>query len=187
MNFQPFFDRIFAVTILPFIPKSVTPNQVTTFRFVMTPVVLFFVLRGDYRIGLVLFVLTAITDSVDGAMARTRNQVTEWGKAYDPLADKVLIMSMIFGVVVRELDAIIGFVIVAIEAIILGLAWYGRAHGRSLQANRWGKIKMVLEVVGVSLLLLGLAFGIPAIVPISSATFILAILFALVSLATYGV
>lgn len=186
MNLQPFFDRIIEHTLLPLIPQRVTPNQVTIARFAMTPIVLYLVLIGKYGWAFFAFLIVALTDSVDGALARTRNQVTQWGTMYDPLADKLLIMSMVFGVVVRELDVVLGITIVVIEAIILGLGWYAYTHGHAITANRWGKLKMTLEVVGVSILLLGLAFGIPHTLPVSKATFVLAILFALVSLVTYS-
>ncbi|MDO8425180.1 MAG: CDP-alcohol phosphatidyltransferase family protein [bacterium] len=187
MNAQPFFDRILAATVLRMIPRQVTPNHVTVFRFAATPIVLYCILIGQYQWGLLAFMIVSFSDAVDGALARTRNQVTEWGKLYDPLADKLLIASMVLGVVVRELNLVLGLTIVAIEAAILGLAWYGHSHGRSMQANRWGKMKMTLEVAGVSVLLLGLAFGIPETLAISQATFVVAILFALISLITYGI
>ncbi|MDO8463523.1 MAG: CDP-alcohol phosphatidyltransferase family protein [bacterium] len=187
MNLQPFFDRLLARTVLVFIPRQVTPNQVTVFRFAATPLVLYLILIGEYRWGLIAFAIVAFSDAVDGALARTRNQVTQWGAIYDPLADKLLIASMVLGVVVRELNPILGLTIVLIEAVILGLAWYGHSHGRSVHANRWGKLKMSFEVLGVTVLLLGLAFGIPATIPISQATFVVAILFALISLITYGI
>jgi CDP-diacylglycerol--glycerol-3-phosphate 3-phosphatidyltransferase len=180
-------DRALAQTILRLFPHRVTPNQVTMFRFIATPVVLYLLLVGWYGWGLLAFLLAAITDAIDGAMARTRNQVTEWGKLYDPLADKILVGSVVLAVVVRELDLILGLSIVTIEAVIIGLAWYGRSHGRVVQANKWGKIKMNLQVLGVTLLLLALAFGIPQVLPISKASFVLAIVFALVSLVTYGI
>lgn len=180
-------DRLLAKTVLWFIPRRVTPNQVTMVRFFTTPVVLYLVLTGQYQIGLFAFLLVAFTDAIDGAMARTRDQITEWGKLYDPLADKLLIGSMVFGVVVRELDLLLGLSIVTVEAVIIGIAWYGRSQGRVVQANRWGKIKMALEVLGVTLLLFGLAFGIPHVLPFSQASFVLAIIFALVSLVTYGI
>ncbi|MFH1098942.1 MAG: CDP-alcohol phosphatidyltransferase family protein [Candidatus Uhrbacteria bacterium] len=188
MNDQPtIIDRFLARTLLRLIPQRVTPNQVTVFRFATTPVVLYLLLIGEYGWGLLAFLIVAATDVVDGALARTRGQVTDWGKLYDPFADKLLIGSVVFAVVVRELDAVIGLSVVAVEAVIIGLAWYGRTHGRVVQANRWGKAKMALEVAGVTFLLLGLAFGIPEVIPISKASFILAILFALVSLVTYGI
>lgn len=186
MNLQPFFDRLIERTILPLIPKRVTPNQVTAARFAMTPIVLYFILVGEYGWGLLAFLFVALTDSVDGALARTRNQITQWGTMYDPLADKLLIMSMVFGVVVRELDVVLGITIVVIETTILGLGWYAYSNGHPITANRWGKLKMSLEVIGVSILLLGLTFDVSQTVPVSKVTFILAAIFALVSLVTYS-
>ncbi|MBI4433304.1 CDP-alcohol phosphatidyltransferase family protein [Candidatus Uhrbacteria bacterium] len=188
MSDQPtVIDRFLARTLLRCIPYRITPNQVTMVRFFTTPIVLYLLLVEEYHWGLLAFLLVALTDAIDGALARTRNQITDWGKLYDPLADKLLIGSVVFAVVVRELDVLLGLSIITIEVVIIGLAWYGRAHGRVVQANAWGKVKMWLEVIGVALLLLGLAFGVPEVFPISQASFVLAIIFALVSLVTYGI
>jgi CDP-diacylglycerol--glycerol-3-phosphate 3-phosphatidyltransferase len=188
MSDQPtIIDRMLARTILRLIPARVTPNEVTVVRFATTPIVLYLLLIGAYGWGLLAFLLVAATDVIDGALARTRNQVTDWGRMYDPLADKLLIGSVVFAVVVRELDAVIGFSVITVEAAIIALAWYGYVRGRKVQANRWGKAKMGLEVIGVTVLLLALAFGVPGALPISSASFVLAILFALVSMVTYGI
>lgn len=188
MSDQPtIIDRFLQRIILWAIPRRVIPNQVTMFRFFATPLVLYLLLVGKYGWGLLAFLIAAFSDAIDGALARTRSQITEWGKLYDPLADKLLIGSVVFAVVVRELDLVIGLSVITVEAAIIGLAWYGRSRGRVIQANAWGKIKMILEVIGVVLLLLALAFGIPEVIPISKASFVLAILFALVSFVTYGI
>lgn len=188
MSDQPtIIDRFLARTILWMIPRRITPNDVTIVRFFAMPIVLYLVITGEYRWGLLAFLIAALTDAIDGALARTRNRITDWGRMFDPLADKLLIGAMIFGVVVRELDLVIGLSIVTIEAAIIASALIGRMRGRVVQANNWGKMKMVLEVLGVSLLLLGLSFGIPQVLPISQASFVLAIIFALISLVTYGI
>ncbi len=180
-------DRFLARTILWAIPRRVTPNHVTVARFFATPIVLYLVLTGVYTWGLFAFLLVAFTDAIYGALARTRGQVTDWGRMYDPLADKLLIGSMVFGVVVRELDRTLGLSIITVELAIVMLAWYGRMRGRTVQANHWGKVKMAFEVAGVTILLLSLVFGLPQALPFSRATFVLALVFALVSFVTYGI
>src|SRR5690349_9005018 len=91
MSKLTFFDQILARTLLPFIPHSVKPNAVTVFRFITLPFVLYLLFVENYKWGLILFALSAFSDAVDGALARTRGQITEWGKTFDPLADKLLI------------------------------------------------------------------------------------------------
>lgn len=180
-------DRWLAATVLKLIPKKVVPNYVTLFRFFATPVVAWLMFFGNYKVGLWAFIIVAFTDAIDGAMARTRNQITEWGKVYDPVADKILIGAMVFIILLRYIDAWTAYLIVFIEFIIILVAWYRLHKGHKVQANVWGKIKMIMQVVGVALLVLAVAFDWAAILPFANATIYLAIAFAIVSLLTYGI
>ena len=120
-------------------------------------------------------------------MARARSQITEWGKAYDPLADKILVGSMVFIIVLKYIDFWTAMIIIGIEVIIIFVAWIRKITGRKIEANIWGKIKMILQVVGVSILLLSIIFNWAALLPVASGTLYTAIAFAIVSLLTYGI
>ena len=181
------FDKILAVTILKLIPKKITPNYVTVFRFATTPIVAVLMLYERYYIGLIAFLLVAFTDAIDGAMARTRNQITEWGKIYDPVADKILIGSIVFIIVLRYIDFWTAIIIISLEIIIIFVSWLRLKKGFEVQANVWGKIKMILQVAGVSILLFAVIFDWAALLPFASSTLYLAIAFAVVSLLTYGI
>ena len=102
-------DRFIERVFLWFLPYPVTPNKVTLFRILMTPVVLLLVGFAHYKLGVLLFLIVAFTDAMDGAMARTRGQVTKFGMLFDPLADKLLIGSMVLLLVFRYFDFWIGF------------------------------------------------------------------------------
>ena len=180
-------DRVLARSVLVLIPKRVTPNMVTVFRFAATPIVALLVLYQRYYIGLIAFLIVAFTDAMDGAMARTRNQITEWGKVYDPLADKILIGSMVFIIVLKYIDFWTAMIIIALEIVIIFTAWLRLRKGTIIQANVWGKIKMGLQVLGVSILLISIIFNWAALLPFASGTLYLAIAFAVVSLLTYGI
>lgn len=182
-----FHDPLMAKTILKLIPNSITPNQITLFRFIATPIVLTLMLNNHYLIGLFSFLFVAFTDAIDGSMARTRNKITEWGKIYDPLADKVLVGSMVFAIVLRYIDLWTATVIVGLEIIIIITAWIRMVKGYKVQANIWGKIKMMLQVAGVALLLFAIIFDLATLLPFASGTLYLAIAFAIVSLLTYGI
>ena len=191
-NFQPadslyWHDKILAKTILKLIPAGILPNHITVFRFLTTPVVVLLMLYGQYYIGLVAFLLVAFTDMIDGSLARTRNQITDWGKIYDPLADKILIGSMVFIIVLRYIDFWTSIIIISIEIVIIIVAWIRKMKGREIQANLWGKIKMILQVMGVTILLLSIIFDLAALLPLASGILYLAIAFAIVSLLTYGI
>lgn len=180
-------DALLAATVLKLIPQTVSPNQITLFRFFATPIVAFLMWSEKYYIGLIAFLAVAFSDAVDGAMARTRNQVTNWGRIYDPLADKLLIGSMVFIIVLRYIDFWTAMVIIGLEFIIILTAWLRLKHGVSIvQSNRWGKIKMFLQVAGVSILLIAIIFDWAALLPLASGVLYLAIAFAVVSLLTYG-
>ena len=180
-------DRVLEKSVLRFIPDYILPNHITMFRLAMTPFVSILMLREHYAIGLVAFLIVSFTDALDGSLARTKNQVTEWGKVYDPLADKVLISCMVFVIVYRYIDVLTSFVIVGLEIVIVIAAWVRKSEGRIVEANVWGKIKMLLQVLGVSLLLVGVNLDIVSLIPYASGVLYLAIAFSVVSLLTHGV
>jgi CDP-diacylglycerol--glycerol-3-phosphate 3-phosphatidyltransferase len=178
---------VLARTVLKLIPRRLYPNHVTLFRFVTTPAVALLMLYEQFYIGLIAFLFVAFTDAIDGAMARTRNQITEWGKIYDPVADKILIGSMIFIIVLRYIDFWTALIIIGLEIIIIFSGWVRLKRGSEIQANLWGKIKMWMQVAGVAVLLFAIIFNWAALLPFASGILYLAIAFAVVSLLTYGI
>lgn len=179
-------DKILAATILRLIPHWVHPNHVTVLRFLLTPFVFALIGSANYRWGVPLFLFTAATDAIDGSLARIRGQVTKWGTIYDPLADKILIGGIVFLVVFEHINFWLGFSIIILETIFILAAFFRMKKGLVRPANLWGKIKMSLEVFGVTTLLLALAGDIQFFMNVSFATFALAIVFALLSLASHG-
>ncbi len=180
-------DYLLAATILRLIPHWVLPNHVTIFRFVATPFVIWLVAADHLVAGIIAFVLVAFTDAIDGAMARTRKQITEWGSLYDPVADKVLIGAMVVVIVFEYVNWMLGVTVIAMEAAALLGGYIRLRRGGKVQANLWGKIKMILECVGVTMLLIAVAFGVELFIPVSLGVFALAIVFAVVSLVTHGI
>ncbi len=180
---DPFMEK----TVLRLIPRWVRPNHVTVFRILLTPIVLYVLWYEYWSIVLPLFLFTAFTDAVDGSLARTRKQITLWGTAADPAADKFLIGSVMVLFVAREVNPAFAVIIVCIEVLIGLTALYRRAHGKIASANDYGKAKMVLQVVGVTFLLLARFMHFELAVPFAIGTLSIAIVFALVSLVTYGI
>ncbi len=179
-------DKVLAATILWLIPRTVHPNQITVLRFLLTPFVFALIGFGNYAVGIPLFLFTAATDAIDGSLARTRNQVTRWGTIYDPVSDKLLIGGLIFLVVFEHINFWLGLSIIILETIFIIAAFWRLRQGQVHPANIWGKIKMSLEVFGVTMLLLALAGDVQFFMNVSFATFGLAIVFALLSLASHG-
>jgi len=180
-------DKFIAFFFDPIIPRFVKPNHITIFRFLATPVVLFFLLERMYVIGVWAFILVAFTDVLDGTLARVRKQVTDWGMRYDPLADKILIGSVLIIILFRYVNPILATVLLVMDVIAIIAGVIRTMRGESIVANRWGKAKMFLQVIGVAALLIGLALDVHYFVPFSTATFVLAIIFAVISLLSYGI
>lgn len=181
-------DQIIAWIILRFIPATVTPNQVTLFRVLATPFVFLLILHGLYKVGIVAFLLVAFTDAIDGSMARTRNQITNFGKLFDPLADKLLICSMVLLLVFRYFSFWLGIATLGLEIVFIVSAFATHYAFKSVKgANLWGKIKMILQCVAVFLTLAGLLFEFQTFLTAAAWLFGLALGFAVVSLFAHGI
>lgn len=179
-------DKILAHTLLPFIPRFVTPNSVTWFRFISIPFVCYLLVAEKYVPGLILFFFSAFSDAVDGALARTRNQVTEWGKTNDPFADKLLIGSAVFILVSRFLSVYLAATIIGLEiSLLVGALYRKRTQGIPIEAEISGKAKMVLQSLGIGALLLSIIFNVPAYLTIAAYLLYLAVVFAIISLVVY--
>lgn len=172
--------------IIDMVPEGLRPNHFTVARFVLTPIVLLLLFFEKYDIGVPLFIIVAFTDAIDGSLARWRRQVTSWGTFYDPVADKVLIGSVILLVLLQHVNPLLGYIIVILEGLMVMGGWYKRRKGEKCQANVWGKIKMLLQFSGVMFVLLSLWLGVDMFIPLSNGTLILAVLFAVVALLTYS-
>lgn len=179
-------DRLFALTILRLIPDWVTPNLITRLRFALIPFVLALLIAHQWSVGVPLFIFAAFTDALDGSLARVRGQITEWGSFYDPVADKLLIGSVILFVVAHYVGARFALAILGVDLLIALGGYWGKIHGRKMHANIFGKTKMLTQVVGVSLLLIAVWSDSALLYPWSIAVLFLAFILAVVSLFTYG-
>ncbi len=179
-------DRILAKTILRLIPRDVRPNHLTILRFLLTPFVLYYLWRENWPVVVPLFLFAALTDALDGSLARTRKQITMWGTVADPAADKLLIGSVVALFVAQEIDIVFATIIIVIELMIILTGLARRRRGEYVSANWYGKLKMLFQVVGVTALLIARWSGIQLFVPFSIGTLSIAIVFAVISLLTYG-
>lgn len=179
-------DRILAKTLLRILPQEVHPNHLTILRVLLTPFILYALWFEAWKIVLPLFLFAAMTDMVDGSLARVRKQITRWGTIADPAADKLLIGSVVVLFVAQEVNAIFAGVIVIIELLIILTGVIRHRRGHLVSANWYGKLKMLFQVLGVTALLIAKLSGLNLIVPFSIGTLSLAIVFAVISLLTYG-
>ncbi|MFA5134042.1 MAG: CDP-alcohol phosphatidyltransferase family protein [Patescibacteria group bacterium] len=163
-------------------PKYICPNHITIFRMLATPAVFFLVATERWAIGIPVFLIVAFTDVLDGTMARMRNQVTAWGTMFDPLADKFLVGGVLFILILKYVDIFIGGAIIFLELIVIVGAWLKKKEGVVISASYWGKTKMVLQVLGITLILLSLYFSAPTFSLLAEWTLILSIGFGVLSI-----
>lgn len=181
-------DRFLAWTVLRWFPSWITPNVLTLVRIALTPVVFWLLLEEMYRAGVLLFLLAAFTDALDGSLARTQNKITNFGIMADPLADKLLVGSSVIILVFRYFNVWLGVTILGLEImfILFAVMWEVRFR-KPKMANLWGKIKMISQVVAVSLTMLALLLDFPFLLTLAAGVFGVAIGFAVLSLFTQGV
>ncbi len=139
------------------------PNKITIFRVCMIPIFLIFMLvsniPGGKYIAAAVFIIAALSDLLDGYIARKHNLVTNFGKFMDPLADKLLVSSALICLVeLKLLPAWIVIVIIAREFIISGFRLIASDNGVVIAASWWGKIKTVVQMVMSIMLIINLDF-----------------------------
>jgi CDP-diacylglycerol--glycerol-3-phosphate 3-phosphatidyltransferase len=180
-------DHLMKHTVIPLVPKFIYPNHITVLRLILTPFVLWFLIIKQYSVGVPLFLVAAFTDVVDGSLARLRKQITEWGTIVDPLADKLLIGMVVLLFVIQYISLYFGLLILFFELVIIIGGLVRKYQGHFVSANIFGKIKMFLQVVGVLFLLVSLWADFELFRSVSVGTFTLAIVFAVLSLLSYGI
>lgn len=135
------------------------PNFLTTLRIFSIPILVVVLLsqfKGHELIAFAIFLLAALTDMLDGFWARRRKQITIHGQFLDPIADKLLVASALICLV--ELGAVPSWMVIIIisrEIAVTGFRAIASSKGHNIPASVFGKIKMVLEAVTISLLILG--------------------------------
>lgn len=178
MNIQRYSDAFLAKTLLPLIPRSVTPNMVSWARLAAVPFIAWAFLEGRLVVALVLFALAALTDALDGAMARTRGQITELGKVLDAVADRGLIGLVGVAFIPRYFGWPLLAALAMLEIVNAFVAYRtSRKLGINVGANWAGKCKMVAQCVAFCILFVGMiarievAFQIAYALLIASAVF----------------
>ena len=147
-------------------------NKLTIFRIILVPIMViipFLGIQGElfsipitYLIIDLIFIIASITDKLDGYIARSRNQVTTFGKFLDPLADKILVLTaMIMLVEMGRLPAWIPVVVLSREFIVSGYRLIAvEKGGKVIAASIWGKLKTVTQMIAIILAFVDLnAFG----------------------------
>jgi len=134
-------------------------NKLTIGRIFLVPVFLVFIAAKDIPYGTFIatgiFIIASLTDKLDGYIARSRNQITTFGKFMDPLADKLLVTAALISLVeLQVVPSWAAIIIVAREFAVSGLRTIAASDGKVIAASWWGKIKTVIQIIAIILLLL---------------------------------
>ena len=146
------------------------PNKITLSRIMMVPVIvllLYFENRYTCLLACIGFILASATDLLDGHIARRANMITNFGKFLDPLADKVLITSVLIMLTsLGRVAAWIAIIIICRELVITGLRAIAMDAGKVIAADTLGKWKTLLQIVALVPLTLHYPwFGFDPVVP----------------------
>lgn len=136
------------------------PNKLTMMRMILIPFMMFFYLASfiPHGIGkivaLVIFVVAAFTDLLDGKIARKYNLVTNFGKFLDPIADKVLTAAALFlfmadGTIPAPWGVIVVTIIITREFAVSALRLIASSKGTVLAADIWGKAKTMVTMIAL--------------------------------------
>ena len=137
------------------------PNKLTTFRVVLIPFFIFFLMTElipySKWIALAIFCIASLTDFFDDYLARKWNMVTNFGKFMDPLADKLLVCSAIIAFTAMDrMPAWIVIIIVAREFIISGFRLIAAEKGVVIAASYWGKFKTASQMFMIILFIINI-------------------------------
>lgn len=136
------------------------PNRLTIIRALLVPVFLLFLLVPaipmHYLWAAVIFSIASITDWLDGHLARKNDNVTNFGKFLDPLADKVLVTGAIIAFVALDLAGPVPVIlIVARDFLVSGIRLSAMSSGgKVIAANWWGKVKTALQMSVITAVML---------------------------------
>jgi CDP-diacylglycerol--glycerol-3-phosphate 3-phosphatidyltransferase len=135
-----------------------TPNKLTLVRIFLIPVfliLLYVEFPGHKYVALGVFLVASLTDALDGHLARSRGQVTDFGKFMDPLADKLLVIAaMLYFVEQWQMPAWVLLLVVAREFAVTALRLVAVDKGRVIAAGVAGKVKTVVTMLGICVMLI---------------------------------
>ena len=159
-------------------------NFITIARILLAPIILVFLIFGNYLVCVLLFFLAGLTDYYDGYLARKYNAESELGEILDPIADKILIVFILIGLSVEldsQLMALLSSLIIAREIGVAALRDYSARNNLSdrTKVTFLAKAKTSIQLLTIGLYLLALAMSFNLLVIISDIFLIIATLITL--------
>ncbi|WP_373898450.1 CDP-diacylglycerol--glycerol-3-phosphate 3-phosphatidyltransferase [Haloimpatiens sp. FM7315] len=161
-------------------------NKLTLIRIFLIPIFLVFITIKDIPYGTTIataiFIGASLTDKLDGYIARSRNQITRFGKFMDPLADKLLVTAALVSLVeFHIISSWVAVIIIAREFAVTGLRTIAASDGIILAASWWGKIKTATQMVAIIISLIGKSYPTEFFIVLSKVTIGLAVIATIVS------
>ncbi len=130
-----------------------TPNKLTVLRICLVPFMVAALLINfphHYLVSGLLFGAASLTDYFDGKIARERHLITDFGKFADPLADKILVISVLVCFVFLKLcDPVLVIIVLFREFAVTSIRLVSAANGTVIAANMWGKVKTVTQIIAL--------------------------------------
>ena len=146
-------------------------NKLTILRIILVPIMViipFFNIEGEvfgvpitYLIVDIIFIIAALTDKLDGYIARSRNQITTFGKFLDPIADKIVVITAMIMLVAwnGHLPAWIPIIVIFREFVVSGYRLVAvKQEGNVIAASIWGKLKTATQMIAIILAFLDLNY-----------------------------
>ncbi len=136
------------------LPLWTLPNRLCILRILFIPLIIIFIEKGFFYVAFVLFILAGITDGLDGFVARRFKLTSKLGLYLDPIADKLLVSSVLITLTYHNLVPLwVTILLVCREFIINGLRSFYALEGITIYPSFTGKLKTTLQIVAISCLL----------------------------------
>lgn len=163
------------------------PNALTIVRFILIPIILYFIFTGNYLLGFVFFTISGLTDILDGTIARKFNLISNFGKLMDPLADKLTQISVLASLVIKDIIPIWILIIVMAKELIM-IIGASFLYGKDVVVySKWfGKLATVLFYIAIVFSLINKQFNLTGIwAQLDIILYCIAIIATIFSLAMY--
>jgi len=136
------------------LPLWTLPNRLCILRILFIPLIIIFIEKGLFYVAFVLFILAGITDGLDGFVARRFKLTSKLGLYLDPIADKLLVSSVLITLTYHNLVPLwVTILLVCREFVINGLRSFYALEGITIYPSFAGKLKTTLQIVAISCLL----------------------------------
>jgi len=182
--------RLWQAAVLRLIPAWIKPNQITIFRLLLIPLVLYLLGIRLFIWSMLVFFLAAFLDIIDGALARGRNQSSTWGLILDPYADKLLTVLTILFLSIYYPDPLLPLLMIIADLMMLaagGLTFIFLKNRAPQPANWLGKGKMVCGVLAIILMYFVLLTGLIWLTAVANLIIVITMILGFVSFTVYGI